>query len=214
MPKYKKQRYKAAISFLWQLISPHKKWYISAAIISLMSVGSGLLQAKITQLLIDNVTSGNTRLIPVALAMFAGLIAASALLSYTGGVCVAKLAAFSGRDLKRRISSKLLNAHYISLMELETGDTLKTINSDTTAVCAFLDKDLAGLFSQFTMAIGALAYLLWINPMLALMTFAYTPIGMFFTLSINSKMNKLYPLRADYEGMHCLLQNRYCLVFR
>lgn len=200
MSIYKKQRYKTAISFLWQLISPHKKLYISAAAISLISVGTGLLQAKITQLLIDNVTSGNTSMILIALAMFTGLIAASYLLSYTGGACVAKLAGYAGRDLKRRISCKLLNARYISLIELETGDTLKTINSDTAAVCAFLDKDLAGIFSQFTMAIGALTYLLWINPVLALVTFAYTPVGMFFTLSINSKMNKLYPLRADYEG--------------
>ena len=50
------------------------------------------------------------------------------------------------------------------------------------------------------MVLGAFIYLLFVNPLLALATFAYTPIGMFFTLSLNHKMNKLYPLNADYKG--------------
>lgn len=200
MPQNNESRYKSAMVFLWRLIKPHKKWYMSASLISLMSVGTGLFQAKITQLLIDNVTTGNTRMIFISLVMFVMLIAANITLTYTSGVCVARLAANAGKDLKKRISHLLLNARFGALIELEAGDTLKTINTDTGTVCAFLDKDLVGLFSQFTMAIGALAYLLWINPVLALVTFAYTPLGMFFTLSINSKVNKLYPVRADYEG--------------
>jgi ABC-type bacteriocin/lantibiotic exporter with double-glycine peptidase domain len=41
---------------------------------------------------------------------------------------------------------------------------------------------------------------MWVNPILALITFAYTPIGMWATTSINQKMNALYPQNADYKG--------------
>ncbi|QSX04871.1 ABC transporter ATP-binding protein [Sedimentibacter sp. zth1] len=201
MPKNKISRYKTAISFLWQTIKPHKKLYSTASIISLALVGTGLLKARVTQLLIDNAKSSSLQIIIVSLALFLVLIAANMTLSYFSGICVSRLAAKSGYDLKHRISDILLHAEYGELIKLQAGDTLKTVNSDTATVCEFIGGDLIGLFSQFTMAIGALIYVLCANPLLALVTFAYTPIGMFFTLSLNKKMNVLYPIRADSEGL-------------
>lgn len=50
------------------------------------------------------------------------------------------------------------------------------------------------------MAFVGLIYLVSISPFLCIVTFMYTPIGMFFTLSLNKKMNELYPKNADYKG--------------
>lgn len=200
MSKNKNSRYKSAINFLWQTIRPHKKQYISASVIALILVGTGLLQARITQLLIDNASAGNLQMIIISLILFLVLITINVTLLYISGICVSHLAAKSGYDLKKKISHLLLHAKYGEIINLQAGDTLQMINSDTSVVCSFIGGDLIGLFSQFTMALGALIYVLYINPLLAFVTFAYTPVGMFFTLTLNKKMNSLYPVRADSEG--------------
>lgn len=200
MPQNKNSRYKSAINFLWQTIKPQKKLYFTASVIALVLVGTGLLQTRTTQLLIDNASAGNLRMIIISLVLFLVLITINVTLSYISGICVSRLAAESGCDLKKKISHLLVHTKYGEIIKLQAGDTLQTINSDTTVVSSFIGSDLIGLFSQFAMALGALIYVLCINPLLALVTFAYTPIGMFFTLTFNKKMNALYPVRADSEG--------------
>jgi ABC-type bacteriocin/lantibiotic exporter with double-glycine peptidase domain len=200
MPKNKKLNYKSAFLYLFKFIKPHKKWYLTATVISLVLVGTGLLNARVTQMLVDCSISGDASKIISSLIMFIIIISANVFLSYISGICVSKLSASASMDLKRHISKILLHAKYGEIIKLQSGDTLSTVNSDTTIVSGFIAGDLIGLFSQFTMALGAIIYLLCVSPFLALVTFLYTPIGMFFTLSLNHKMNKLYPLVADYKG--------------
>ena len=200
MPKNKTFRYRIAISFLWQTIKPFKLLYFSASIISSFLVGIGLLQARTVQLLIDNAKGGSLQVILTSLIHFLLLIMVNVTLSFVSSLCVSRLAAKSGYNLKCKISDVLLHAKYGEIIKLQAGDTLQTVNSDTSIVCSFIGSDLIGLFSQFSMALGALVYVICVNPLLALVTFAYTPVGMFFTLSLNKKMNALYPIRADSEG--------------
>lgn len=200
MPKIKKTGYKSAFLYLYKFIKPHKKWYLSAASISLVLVATGLINTKIIQMLVDSSISGDTSKIISSLIICLLIISMNITLSYISGICVSKLSANASMNLKRHIGEILLGAEYGEIIKLKSGDTLSTINSDTSTVCNFIAGDLIGLFSQFTMALGAIIYLLCVNPLLALITFAYTPIGMFFTLSLNRKMNELYPLNTDYKG--------------
>ena len=103
----------------------------------------------------------------------------------------AKLSALAGRDIKRYIYNQLLYSKYTEIQKVKSGDMLNTISSDTANVCSFISGDLTGLFSQFAMAFAAIVYLLSVNPRLCIVTLAYTPIGMFFTLSLNRKMNAI-----------------------
>ena len=200
MPQDKYSRYKSAAKFLWQTIKPHKELYIIASLIALMLVGTGLVQARVTQSLIDNTSDGSIESIYFSLLLFVALITINGTLTYISGICVSRLAAKSGCDLKNRIAHLLLHAKYGEIVKQQAGDTLQTIGADTGVVCDFIGGDLIGLFSQFSMALGVLIYVLFINPLLVLITFVYTPIGMFFTLSLNREMNKLYPMRAEGEG--------------
>lgn len=192
--------YKSALLYLSKFILPHKKWYLTASIISLVLVGTGLLNARVTQLLVDSSISGEKTKIFVSLISFILIITINITLNYISGVCVSKLSANASMDLKRHISKLLLNAKYGEIIKLKSGNVLSSVNSDTGAICDFIAGDLIGLFSQFTMALGSIIYLVSINPLLAVITFAYTPIGMFFTLSLNSKMNRLYSINVDYKG--------------
>lgn len=195
-----KNRYFSAFSYLFKYINPHKIWYISASLISLILVGTGIANAKITQSLVDNSISGNVSVIIIAALLFLAVIFANIILNYISGISVSILSARASRDLKQNIAALLLGAEYGEIIKQKSGDILSTINEDTNVVCDFLAGDLIKLFSQITMAIGALIYIITFNPLLALITFAYTPLGMFFTLTLNSKMNKLHPLVADYKG--------------
>lgn len=200
MLKNEELNYKSALLYLYRYIKPHKKWYITATIISLALVGTGLLNARITQLLVDSSISGEKTKIFGSLIAFILTISTNITLSYISGICISKLSANASMDLKRHISKILLGSRYGEIIKLKSGDTLSSVNSDTGIISDFISGDLMGLFSQFTMALGSIIYLVCINPLLAAVTFVYTPIGMFFTLSLNSKMNKLYLLNVDYKG--------------
>ena len=163
-------------------------------------MGTGLLNARVTQALIDSSINGDISKIIVSLILFLIIIIITITLSYISGICVSKLASNTSIDLKRHISEILLGAKYEEIIKLKTGNTLSTVNTDTATISDFIAGDLIGLFSQFALATGAIIYLIYVNPILALVTLTYTPIGMFFTLSLNRKMNRLYPLNADYKG--------------
>lgn len=115
-------------------------------------------------------------------------------------LCSAKLSTLAGKNLKQKICHILLHAKYKDMVSVQAGDILKTVNIDTENVCSFLEGSLTDLFSQFIMALAALIYLSCINPKLAVITFIYTPIGMFFTLTLNKKMKSLYQIEENKSG--------------
>lgn len=195
-----KINYRQSILFLWNILKPHKKLYFLVSFFSLVFTGLGIMQARTTQLLIDSASSRDMRNILLSLFFYILLIILNPSLRYINDLAVAKLGAYTGRDLKKKVAKKILNAEYGKIIHKKTGDMMKTVNSDTGAVCNFLSNDLNSLFSKFAMAIGILIYIIYVNPLLALITFLYTPLGMFFTLSINKKMNELYPRRAKIDG--------------
>lgn len=199
MPK-NKLYYASALKFLWQLVKPNRFLYFIPSAIALLLVGVGLVQTRLTQSLIDSAVAGELGSILQNFLLFLGAIVLNVGLNYGSSLCVAKLDAKCGLRLKNQIAHTLLYANYSDIQKLRAGNTLQTLNADTEVVCQFLGRDLMALFAQFTMAIGGLLYIVWVNPLLALITFLYTPLGMFFTLSLNKKMNRIYPLKADREG--------------
>lgn len=200
MSKNNKQDYKSAFSYLFRFINPHKKYYIGASIMSLVLVATGILHAKNVELLIDSSIDSDISNIIISAVIFVALVILNITLNYLSGKYTSKLSAFASKDLKNHNTKILITAKYKEVAKLKSGDTISTINSDTQNISDFIAGDLVGLFAQFVMAIGAFCYIVWVNPLLALITFAYTPIGMWATTSINKKMNVLYPQNADYKG--------------
>lgn len=200
MPKNRPARYRPALSYLYRSLYPYLKWYVAASVTALALTGLNLLQAQLTARLINGSVARDRKEIFLSLLCLTAALAAAALLTLVSGRCVARLSAGASRDLKKRIYSRLLHAEYAQLAGVKTGDALSTASGDVAAVCDFLAGDFTGLFSQFVMAIGALCYLIAVNPLLCLITFLYTPVGMFFTLTLNGKMNALYPRAADQRG--------------
>ncbi len=200
MQKNNKLQYKSAAVFLFEIIKPHKKWYLTASMILIILMIVGLMQAKLSQVLIDSSIKGDITRIAVSISVFLIFILIHSFLEYLSGLCTARLSSNAGKSLKQNISGTLLYAEYKEIINTRAGEVLKTVNVDTETVCGFLENNLISLFSQITMLIGAAIYLLYINPKLMLITFVYTPIGMFFTLSLNKKMKNLYQINSDKNG--------------
>ena len=200
MPKNRLSSIRSAFSYLFRFIAPHKKWYIAASGAAVLLVGVSLLQAKVTASLVDVSATGKINPILYALCLFLVVLLLKIAFTYICGISSSKLAAKVSRDLKRHVCAQLIHAEYGAVSGIKSGDTLSTVNTDTAAVCDFIAGDFISLFSQIIMAVGAFSFLLAVNPRLCLISFVYTPLGMFFTLSLNKKMNALYPLVADLKG--------------
>ncbi len=209
MQKNNRLQYKSALVYLSRLMKPYKKWYLLASTASFVLVIVGLMQAKLSQLLIDSSILGDINLIIVSIFSFSVVIILHALFEYIRLLCSAKLSASAGKDLKQRICHILLHARYKDMVSIQAGEILKTVNVDTENVCSFFEGSLIDLFSQLIMAVGALIYLLFINPKLAMITFIYTPLGMFFTLTLNKKMKNLYQIEADKSGKALSLAEQF-----
>ncbi|HOP10237.1 MAG TPA: ABC transporter ATP-binding protein [Oscillospiraceae bacterium] len=202
MPKNKNKEhfYIHAIQYIASLIKPHRKLYFVASGLAFVSAAVGILNAKVTQWLIDSTQAGKLNAVIQNAVLLLLIIAVNYAVTRISGVSISKLSAGASRDMKRNVAAALLDADYKEITVLQAGDTFSTVNSDTKNVSDFLGGDLIGLFSQAVMLLAAVGYLLFINPLLFAVTFAYTPIGMFFTLNLNKKMQKLYPVRADRAG--------------
>lgn len=189
--------YKSAASYLMRLAKPHAGWYSLAVSCSLAGVPAALMQTAFTARLIDGVTAGEGLIYAAPLACITLLIS---LIAYVGQLSGAKLAALASVEMKKGVAKALLKGDFRAVSALRAGDAVRTLGVDTKTVADFLSGQMTSLLSQALTAIGALCFLLAIDPVLCAVTLAYIPFGMFFTLRINGKLGKLYPEEAARSG--------------
>lgn len=180
MSRNENLHYKSAFNFLFKFIKPHKRWYFISVVISIFLIGINLFQTHVTSCLINDSTQGDGKRVILDLSMFILIMGFNIGLTYRNSYACGKLGALASRDIKTYIYNKLIDSKYAEIQKVKSGDVLSTINPDTNNVSNFIVSDLTGLFSQFAMALGGLIYLSLINPLLCIITFVYTPIGMFF----------------------------------
>ena len=159
-----------------------------------------LLQARLTQALIDHISAGKISRFAVAVIGFFLIVGVDSLLDYLRQVMVSKMVAGAVRDLKCSISEALLRADYAELNKERSGDAMSTVNHDIGIVGNFLKKDMTSLFSQFSMAVGTFIYMLWVKPELAIISFIYMPFGVWLLFCANRKVEPFYAVMSDEEG--------------
>ena len=200
MNNRKKQSLFRAVRTVWEMIRPYKKLYFLSSGISVMLVFVTLLQARLTQALIDHISAGKISRFAATVIGFFLIVGVASLLDYFRQVMVSKMAAGAVRDLKCSISEALLRADYAELTKERSGDAISTVNHDIGIVGNFLKKDMTSLFSQFSMAVGTFIYMLWVKPELALISFIYMPFGVWLLFCANRKIEPFYAAMSDEEG--------------
>lgn len=182
------------------IIKPYKKLYIISSGISVVLVFAQLMQARLTQALIDHISVGMMGKFALTVLGFFGIIGVTVLLNYLRQNLVADMSSGAVRDLKCKVSEALLHADYFTLNMESSGNAMAAINQDMRTVGNFLQKDLTELFAQFSMAIGTFLYMLCLKPELALITFLYLPVGVWIMFCINKKMKPFFTVMAEESG--------------
>lgn len=198
MPKFRDSRPFSALVPLYKITVPHKKWLVSCLLLSVASAAAALVLTSFTQQLVTEAVGGD--LTPSTALLFVLVVVASALFGGLSGMASGRLGAYTGRDIKRDVAAKLMNADYRTVQATSSGDAISIMNSDCKQISAFLSSDMFSLVTQLLTAGCAFGYLLMLHPWLGLVTFAYTPIGMFLAGRINRRMNALYPISSEQKG--------------
>lgn len=198
MSKIRDSRPFSALVPLYNLTSPHKKWVVSCMLLSVASAAAALVLTYFTKQLVTQAVGSD--LSSSTVWLFVLVVVASALIGGLSGMASGRLGAYTGRDMKRDVAAKLMKADYRTVQATSSGDAISIMNSDCKQISAFLSSDLFSLFTQILTAVCAFGYLLMLHPWLGLMTFAYTPIGMFLASRINRRMSDLYPIASERKG--------------
>ena len=195
-----KNAYGPALRFIAPYIRRYRKYFLPPLCASFVLTAINLLNTQITARLIDSSMSGVLRDIVISVLAFLLLTAVQVAVAYFSRLSSEKLSAHITRDIKNEVGERITVCDDRSLLSQKTGDLLMIANEDTVTTHSFVSSELMGLFSQFVLALGSFIYLFFCNGLLALVTFAYTPIGMFFTTTLNKKLGKLYAINADRKS--------------
>lgn len=198
MSKNRDPRDPSIFLFLLNVITPHKQWAAATVSCSVASAATALLLTFFTKQLVSQTMAG--RIMPGTASVFVLLVVVSALVAGLLGYTSGKLGAVVGRDLKRSVAAKVMQADYRSVQEMSSGDAVSVVNNDCNQVTTFLTSDLFSLVTQTLTALCAFVYLLSLHPLLGLLTFAYTPVGMVLAAKINRRLNTLYPVASRQKG--------------
>ena len=152
------------------------------------------------QRLIDNTIAGQFGERKTICAVLGVLILMNMTFSYVKCLCNARFITGTCQNLKTSLAKRILTARYQQILKCSVGDLLKTVNQDVDTICAFFGESLSSLLSQVVMLAAAFLYLVFTQPLLAIITFIYTPIGMVITYRLNQKKGIRYPKIGDLEG--------------
>lgn len=125
-------------------------------------------------------------------AWYLGLMLGSAVLAWGLGWAQGWVLAV----LSEKISADLRNTMYQHLVPLSldffsakrTGDLVARISSDTDRICNFLSDSLADFVTDVLMIVGTVAYLFWLDPILAISTICTFPVIAWLTWFIRERL--------------------------
>lgn len=138
-----------------------------------------IIKAKVIEKLIDATSAFRWDNMIKQLLVLSIIIVVNIVVNY----CKIKLTNYFGASssnyLKNSICYKILHSRYEDISAESSGDILKTINNDVETVSNFLSNEMINLLSQFVLFFVVLVYLFIKNPLIGLITFSYSPIGMY-----------------------------------
>ncbi len=198
-----------------KLLSYLKRHKISIFLVILFSIGSAIFSiigpkilGKATTEIFNGLvgkilgTSAGINFEKIAgiLLTLLGLYGISMLFSYIQGLIMANVSQNVTYDLRRQISEKL---HRIPLKYFEsktTGEILSRVTNDVDTVSQNLDQSLTQVISSFTTAVGVLAMMFTISPLMTFITLLIVPLSMVFIMLIVKRSQKYFQRQQTLLG--------------
>ncbi|WP_152990600.1 ABC transporter ATP-binding protein [Sphaerimonospora mesophila] len=157
---------------LARYVRPHRRIFITAAVLLLASSVLGLLQPLAVQALIDGLTAGTEA--GQALAVLTGLVAVAAVLLGIGNYLTLRTAEAVVLDGRRGLIRHLLRLSVPSLRGQEPGDLLARVTTDTMLLRQIASQALIDLLTGGLMLLGAVVLMAVVDVVLLGVTVVVT----------------------------------------
>lgn len=187
--------------FFCELVHANKGSSFGSSFLILFLSIVTIIKAKVIEKLINATSAFCWDEMMKLVILLIGIVIVNIVINYWKVMLSTKFGASSSNYMKNRVCYKILYSKYEDICAESSGDILKTINNDVETVSNFLSNDMTNLLSQFVLFFVVLIYLFFENPIIGLVTFAYTPIGMYITYQINKRMGAYYPKIAEADGI-------------
>ena len=175
-----------AISSLYRLVGFAKPWtgmIVVGLLLTFAGTAVGLIPPYLTKPLLDKVIipyqNGQTVNLSRAgwyLLALAGAAALAWLLTWVRTYLLASVSEKLGADLRKKTYAHLQSLSLEFFGGKRTGDLITRVGTDTDKVCTFLTASLIAFVSNVLMILMTSVVLLWIDPMLAVVSLAPFPV--------------------------------------
>lgn len=149
---------------LLRLAANHKPAVAGAVILTIIGSGLGLVQPLLAREAINS--AGRSELPVVLLLALAALFISQALVNAVGNFLLERTGEGIVLGLRRSLTSRLLRLRMSVYDEHRLGDLISRAGTDTTMLRNVVAQSFVDLVTGALTAVGAMALMLWIDPML------------------------------------------------
>ncbi len=170
---------RATLLRLWGYLRRQRLALIATGLIVVVNTGLVVLGPYLLGVAIDDaMTSGDLALLARVCGLMLVVYALSALLTWLQAYIMAGAAQRTVRDLRRDLFARL---QALPLRYFDTnahGDLMSRLTNDVETINAVLSESVTQLLSGLLSLVAIAAVMLWLNPLLALVTLLTTPLLM------------------------------------
>jgi len=142
------------------------------------------------------------------LALYVGVILIGLLIFYIKAYFCGKMGVKVVHQLRGRLSNHLQRLSLSNLNTRNTGEIVERVMGDTNRVRHFFNGTFCSTFNQVFYIIGVVTIMLIMNWKLALLTFLFMPLVIFFTKTFWPKIHKIFSnLWRKVDGIQNKLQD-------
>lgn len=154
----------ATAGHLLRLVADHKVAVTIAVVLTIIGSGLGLVQPLLAREAVES--AGRSELATGLLLGLAALFIGQALIDATGHFLLERTGEGIVLGLRRRMTSRLLRLRMSVYDEHRLGDLISRAGTDTTMLRNVVAQSFVDLATGLLTAVGAMALMLWIDPVL------------------------------------------------
>ncbi|MFF4695174.1 ABC transporter ATP-binding protein [Streptomyces chattanoogensis] len=148
---------------MFRLTAAHRSSMAVASVLTLGGSALGLAQPLVAKTIVDASAHGH---ITVPLLVLAALFVAEAVTGAVGRFVLERMGERVVRGLRSSLVSRLLRLEMREYDRHRTGDLISRVTTDTSLLREVVSQALVDLMTGSLIAVGAVALMLWIDPLL------------------------------------------------
>ncbi len=208
----KKKNNSSALRRILRYAKPYRSKIVLALIFAVFYVGLNLTAPVLVGYAIDNAT-GKGKVdfgaIVNLLFMVGVTVICSSVFQWMMNLCTNEVAYFTMRDMRRDIYKKFNSVPLRYIDAQPHGDLISRMINDVDSVGDGLLQGITQLFSGIVMILCTLGFMLFLNPIIALVVVIITPLSMFVAAFITKISQKMFREQSRTQGEISAYINEY-----